>query len=234
MQMSRLGSLLGAAALALGAMQAQAAIVTLKYSGTASGYDDLFGGGYLDAPFLLSFTFDETADPAGQGALLAASLTINGGTWNVPVADFYARDVLHPGGFRDTGLERAGFISLPEPGTELTILEVNLRSTGIPALRNTPGEFDGVNLVGEPRRNGYYTSQHYFTRPFTPDLLAYGTFNTTHLSVTSEGPDGSTACCLVNGPTQIPEPATWAMLILGFGAVGAVSRRRQCAGSTRA
>jgi hypothetical protein len=28
----------------------------------------------------MSFKFDETADPAGQGALLAASLTINGGT----------------------------------------------------------------------------------------------------------------------------------------------------------
>lgn len=32
---------------------------------------------------------------------------------------------------------------------------------------------------------------------------------------------------VVNPPSGVPEPATWAMLILGFGAVGATLRRRQ-------
>ena len=28
-------------------------------------------------------------------------------------------------------------------------------------------------------------------------------------------------------PSAVPEPKSWAMLILGFGAVGAITRRRQ-------
>jgi hypothetical protein len=34
---------------------------------------------------------------------------------------------------------------------------------------------------------------------------------------------------VVNPPGGIPEPATWAMLIAGFGLVGAAARRRRAA-----
>ncbi len=40
-------------------------------------------------------------------------------------------------------------------------------------------------------------------------------------------PAGSTLRFSANLPTTVPEPASWAMLVLGFGLVGAVRRRRQ-------
>ena len=67
---------------------------------------------------------------------------------------------------------------------------------------------------------------------FAPDTLG-GTFPgaNTFVDVTGDQRNGSFAFDVLNvdtatGPGGVPEPATWALMILGFGAVGGAMRRR--------
>jgi hypothetical protein len=69
----------------------------------------------------------------------------------------------------------------------------------------------GSNVLSGLERSGVYVFRTDATR-FTT-----GTFGVI---------DGSTFAGLAFAPAAIPEPGSWAMLIVGFGMVGAVSRRR--------
>ena len=62
------------------------------------------------------------------------------------------------------------------------------------------------------------------------DVAVNGGQNTITINGTSAG-NGSFAGNISFSPSSAPEPATWAMLILGFGAVGYTIRRRQRIGA---
>jgi hypothetical protein len=50
-----------------------------------------------------------------------------------------------------------------------------------------------------------------------------------NVTVTFDGDVGDIRQFRIGGVTEVPEPATWAMLIAGFGLVGATARRRKAA-----
>lgn len=82
--------------------------------------------------------------------------------------------------------------------------------------------------------NGFSTATvanptHGFQGWFTEDRLVTATGSSQLLSFLSVGtPAGLPPVALLDGVslTAVPEPATWAMLILGFGLVGVAARRR--------
>lgn len=53
------------------------------------------------------------------------------------------------------------------------------------------------------------------------------TFNVRNLAQNGGNPSGLRVEFLESNVTAVPEPATWAMMIMGFGLVGAAARRRQ-------
>ncbi len=66
--------------------------------------------------------------------------------------------------------------------------------------------------------------------PFVSGVnLAFGTSGTDYHMATCSDPTGGSACTPGGGGGQggVPEPATWAMMIMGFGGVGAMMRRRR-------
>jgi hypothetical protein len=68
--------------------------------------------------------------------------------------------------------------------------------------------------------------------PFTYNFVADG--GTTTLSFTSSiGGAYGAALDAVSVSDAVPEPATWALMILGFGAIGGAMRRRTAAARPR-
>jgi hypothetical protein len=77
----------------------------------------------------------------------------------------------------------------------------------------TPGHTFGGNLVLELTSN-----------PLTVDLAS------PVLRFQNTGPTGNGSDTGLPVPGAVPEPATWAMMLLGFGAIGLTMRRRRVAG----
>lgn len=107
---------------------------------------------------------------------------------------------------------------------------VNLR-WGAPIIRNPWGT--GNTFTG---------NQSYDIRPFlltNPNYLPPRLFSSLLPSFITgsqwdRGPIQQAAASMAFNASANPEPGTWAMLILGFGLVGVVSRRRRLAGQLRA
>jgi hypothetical protein len=74
--------------------------------------------------------------------------------------------------------------------------------------------------VAEGEFEGWYTGQYQFTATSNSQVLSF-------LSVGT--PSGLPPIALLDGVslTAVPEPATWAMMLLGFGGIGAMIRRRR-------
>ena len=79
-------------------------------------------------------------------------------------------------------------------------------------------------LVANPSKSaqGWFTVSHKFTAKSTTQLLSFFSIGT---------PLGLPAAALLDGVslTTVPEPATWATMIMGFFGLGAVLRRRRVA-----
>jgi hypothetical protein len=82
-------------------------------------------------------------------------------------------------------------------------------------------EFAANNAGGEVGRSFFYFQPGAFGANGTYNTIIFGSDQAATLTVSGIGGGG--------GPPPIPEPATWAMLIAGFGLTGAAMRRRRVA-----
>jgi hypothetical protein len=106
-----------------------------------------------------------------------------------------------------------------------------------PTNRNLPSQspaLDQVFFIGDGLANGITTQQFVAPAGATQLFLgiadAYGANNDNvgYLSTTVTG------ATYVSGAGVVPEPAAWAFMVLGFGAVGSVMRRRSRASAATA
>jgi len=84
---------------------------------------------------------------------------------------------------------------------------------------------------GNPDLGGANGSQPYVFLNFfdTDGVFDTVTFSETLANAGYESDNHTVGFFTEESGTPVPEPATWAMMILGFGAVGAVTRRRRAA-----
>lgn len=96
---------------------------------------------------------------------------------------------------------------------------------------------DGLNHVfSSSWSGGEYTYQHYRSGPIVTDYLTPGNYQYVAFEDILGNPDPNFAndfdyndqrFAFLNVRTVVPEPATWAMMITGFGLVGFAMRRRK-------
>jgi hypothetical protein len=235
--------LAGVAAVSLSATSAQAALIDLTWSGTANGFDGagLFGapGGILGASYVATYRFDTdisftanatngTEDvtggsfflPARPSPLVSASLTINGMTVsNNGLFDSQYFRANGQGQSNVSTLAQREITGNPAPfGGELfqRVFRFNNDSYGGPSLTE-PGVFD-FTAADNPGGNFSF---------FNRDALGNVDGGVTGLSIIPE--HLVIAAVPVTQPGGVPEPAAWALMIMGFGLAGAALRRRSLA-----
>lgn len=119
--------------------------------------------------------------------------------------------------FVDRGANAFGFRSFPNPATGFTFMfgNVTINDPNIP--RSTVfASYDGASVLGPIATNGLYPF------PFGPNLA-------TDRGVLMFNGSVSAASFQAVMAEAVPEPATWAMMILGFSVIGAALRRRGAA-----
>lgn len=209
--MKRLIGAAVAAALLLAAPAANAAIMLATYTGTASGHFH-YAFGMEDSgtsDFVATLTFDtdlglyETSygfpelnggDGWGYASpITAATLTINGVTFEAPVAwrSWVANGGTWAAHQLSWGSHGQNYLNFDmRPGT--VPMDLTAEYTVLAGDALNAGSFNGI----------YDTQLTLFTNSLTVERIS----------------------------SAVPEPATWAMMIIGFGAVGSMarsSRRRQ-------
>jgi hypothetical protein len=226
-----------AAVLSLAAAPAQAVLVDLTWSGTATGNDGLglFGaaGALTGVDYTATYRFDTTVgfsqnntdgvdqvvggsffNPDEPIPLVSASLTINGITFDAN-GDYYS---LY---FRQSGEGSSQLSNLaqrenpgnPQPyGGEL-FQRVFRPGNFYGRPLDQPGVFD---FTASDNPGGHFNF-------FNVDAMGNLSGPNTDLSII---PD-HLVIALAPGGGAVPEPATWAIMICGFGLAGAALRRRR-------
>ena len=163
---------------------------------------------------------DYTAEGPGSTYVLASLAIIDGSLRGSQVIqDAWARGTLF-GGFTAT-CDTAGAIGLGSTGPLISsgsISAVVTPTCGAATFHLDPGEEFIVQsrLWVSHAGNGYTNALNTFSIELSPDTpvdVQAALAQNLRLSSTSLAP--------------VPEPATWAMMIVGFGAVGSVLRRRR-------
>lgn len=198
-----------AALLALLSSPAAATIyIDATYTGTATGYDEAGffgtpGATYADTPFIADFY---------NGPDRSGSFTINGRS--IPL---YATFDTAVGGY---GRVSAGYLS-PPPGTGYrffySYIAASLLSPLTPGDRTTPYSADGSNVP-------YLASQYNSANGFGANATTVNGFG---FQLTALHVDVRPTAVLPFQYSPIPEPQTWALLMLGLGMSAAALRVRR-------
>lgn len=178
------------------------------------------------------------ANPAPDGTLLGGCNAALLGAANCQ--GYYSGNVLS-GNSTDIAIQQSAIAALPGDfqfdgnwgalaGDTITALvNGNQLDFGTALFGETYIGIHFGNVSGEEFGNvtGFYYFN--FLTP-TNSITLYDTqgFSTATLYGTGTAPDGGTGG---TGGGAVPEPSTWAMMLLGFGAVGAGMRRRRRAGN---
>jgi len=200
------------AALTLVSAPAGAAIYLATLTGTTTGadYSDLFFESeepvheFFDEEFSLTYTLDSEAASSVQGA----SLTLNGVTRAFPPANLGASmNVNFPISF--VGFTYAEQANLGGVLTENSVNASITTSTPAPATVFTTGSWSGTGA------GSFLFSSNGNANPAN-DFTATGELAVNTLTIARVG-----------DITAVPEPATWALMIGGFGLAGASLRKRR-------
>lgn len=232
----KLAAILLVTSLASPAMAAGQVIYT--FSGLASGRDTLnqFGLGttFSDQSFTARFVWSPEVRPAllnrsafveevqggpyfGLGQNVAAQLTINGAT-----ADFGASrsQIFRTNGLGNPSLglghDNIAASASNESGFLFSLLYTPLSSTSQDFLTDVdltaPGSFSNIS---SPLFTGFFV----IDRDISGQSATSGSLQVTDLIVEVTGP--------IIVAEAVPEPASWALMIAGFGLVGGAARRRR-------
>ncbi|MEO5492397.1 MAG: choice-of-anchor C family protein [Sphingomonas sp.] len=91
------------------------------------------------------------------------------------------------------------------------------KTVGVTATGNATGNYSVATTAFPPNVTNWSPFNYVFTATGTSTTLTFASTGTTAFGAALDN---------VN-VTAVPEPATWALMILGFGAVGGVMRRRR-------
>lgn len=225
---------LAAAAVLLSAAPASAALVTTTYTGTVSGTDDLnyFGGGALtDLAFTATFQYDTTLGVRTTTAFfdsltttttspyLLAELKIGDVTYSW---DDVANDDASAGAGSYLGGYYANYVDNVTVDNTGPLSITRRRQISINAFFSPPpGSLDSfVDVSGDLGSSNASFEDITLLNEETMETSAIVTaliFRPNRLVVTAD--------------SAIPEPATWTLMITGFGFAGTALRRRQTAKS---
>jgi len=120
-------------------------------------------------------------------------------------------------------LTNNGLGNINNASFDATIIGIAVASTAITSLSN--GQlWETRTGVAQITQNGYYQTSLVFNSNGSPakDIVVDNVF-----AIRSNLP---ATVLIPPTPSAVPEPETWAMLVLGFGLVGATVRRRRQAG----
>ena len=190
-----------------GAAQAATIYETASYTGDDTGEYIVQNGHYMGAAFTLTQTTDITA-VGGQfggypsGTIYAAI---------IPLASLDALPAATPGAIAGISLGHTVFAVTSGTHDQAAALPLTL-AAGAYAVVFGSGEFGASGWAGFGDLNTPVGQSHMFASVFSSD---WSDFDDTGVRIFVEG-----------NAAAIPEPATWAMLIAGFGLVGGAMRRR--------
>lgn len=232
------------AALAVGliAAPANAAIVHVTYEGVvANGFDQfgLFGAANADltgAAFTATYTLDDAIDAStyspplsssfeflnlGATTPVGAMIRINGSTFNFWCGYVDYCDVNHTNSAGDGGVYGVE--------SSINIFAVDATTVEIWEQRMSLGLTSTVHPIV-----GSYDYHTPFTYAFQPGDVATGSLRITDYIMPPTAPgyyvqNVGAQLTPLSVTVTVPEPATWAVMIIGFGLTGAALRRRPTA-----
>ena len=157
--------------------------------------------------------------PGNPTSVPNAKFDVSGDITSGPISASFGRNGLGSGTFTDTFLFRIDQNGLGS-GSITTIL------SGLP-MSATDLDFTSVIFNNGVTDYVVDTSTGSVEQGGLANIpITFGTQNSLTVNYLSRG-QGSYSGTLTFTPGPIPEPATWAMMLLGFGAMGMVIRRRK-------
>jgi hypothetical protein len=210
--------------------QASAAIVNITYTGTVGdGSVDtgLFGGSIAGATFTATFKFDTSISGAFSSSSSAGNYIVGGSAFGGPAPGLSAALTIN------------GITQSFTPSFDSQIYGSN---DGTNSVQSHIGGSDyNNNLIEITITNPGTLLPPTIDVPFSytvqPGDLIQGDFHLFSLSAlySAQGSLNLTSVTeTVDGVSAVPEPSTWAMLILGFCGIGFLAYRRKPHGSSLA
>lgn len=234
-------SLMLLAAASFGSVSAHAALFVATYSGVVkNSYDvgGVFSGAALDNTFFFArYLIDDAASGANSYYDINNSSIVGGTSFGYPDGTSPVSAEYNIGGLTFASGQGGGTVQQSNDlwGGDGTYHTANPSSVLAGLQVNGYNQLQGLNIVSSSDFRtaleydvqsgdgsfGGFTIGHYVSGTFY--ALAGGSFNNTHLSIAS----------VASNPTAVPEPASWGMMIAGFGLLGSSMRRQRSNLSSR-